>query len=424
MQELQRDAERCESRATELASLGPKEKDQRGRVDELEARWKKIESEQQREEALHLKLELAEKSLQTAEQVLNSRREKVGAVERAQKEVGALEEEHARASPGFEALTATLAEAADRLKIAREILDGAQSAQTVRTKDESHLRDQFDILLFRERLDRVAEAQSAALEAEAFLEGTLPDQEAVEQIEKAQTEALQASARLESGSPSIRVSALSNFVLGVDGERRQLDSGVRLDLTAQQSLTLRIGDIAEVTIAGGKNAADLQEDLEGATRRVEQLCLAVAAKDLSDARALLSRREREEARLMNAKKALAESLRDLTPDLLAEKLTRTQAKVAEYSVAREPDFALPRDLTEAKHFREEADRELEAARAGVDETFSAHSKLQGEATERDKQAFALTLRLRGAKDGLTEALAALAKAPGGGGGRRSRIAGS
>jgi DNA repair exonuclease SbcCD ATPase subunit len=410
MQELQRDAERCESRATELTSLGPKEKDQRSRVDELEEKWKKIEAEQQREEGLHLKLELAEKSLQAAEQTLNTRREKVGAVERAQKEVGALEEEHRRASPGFEALTATLAEAADRLKIAREILDGAQTAQTVRTKDESHLRDQFDVLLFRERLDHVAEAQSAALEAEAFLEGALPDQEAVEQIEKAQTEVLQASARLESGSPSIRVSALTDFVLGIDGDRRQLDSDDHLDLTAPQPLTLRIGDVAEVTIVGGKDAAALKEDLEGATRRVQQLCLAVGAKDLSDARTLLHRRDSEEARLVNAKKMLAQSLYDQTPESLAAKLSRALTKVAEYPVSRDSALPLPRDLTEAKRLVEEADAELKRAKTGVDDAFSAHSRLQGDANERDKQAFALTVRLGGAKDSLAEALADLAKA--------------
>lgn len=407
---LEWDSERCESLALQFAAMGPKESEQRALVAQSENEWKRIEREQQEVENLRLKSELAETAALAAQQSWATRQNMQANVDKARAAVDTLQGEQARAAPGAEAVTASLTEAAGRLKVAREILDAAQAAQALRTRDEHHLRDQLDVLMFGERLHRVAEAQAVVREAEAFLDGILPDEEAVQQIEKAQAEVLQASTRLEGGSPAIRVTALTDFTLGIDGEVRQLGSDDRLDLTAPQPLTLRIGDVAEVAIAGSKNAADLQEALAVAARHLERLCLAVGARDVSDARALLNRREREEERRSNAKKALEESLRDLTPDLLVEKLARTQARVAEYSVARESDFALPSDLTDAKYLREKADQELEAARAAVDEAASAHSRLQGEATERGTQSVALTLRLESAGDALTQALAVLAEA--------------
>lgn len=408
MQALERDSEQCESLAVEFAALRPKKEDQRGQVNELEAKWKEIESEQQREEALHLKLELAEKSLQTAEQVLNSRREKVGAVERARKEVAALEEEHARAAPAAEAHAAALAEASDRLKLAREILVAAQTAQTVRANDESHLRDELDLELLRERLDQVTDAQSAANEAEMFLDSTPIDQKAVEQIEAAHIEVVQAAARLESGSPSVRVMARASFVLGIAGEPRELVRGEQFDLTVLEPVTLRIADMAEVTVAGSKNAADLQEQLEVAARRLKQLCLAASANDLSDAQSLLRRREQEEARLVNAKKTMVQRLRDLSPESLSEKLARTQTKVAEYPAARGSDLPLPGDLTEAKRFHEEANLALKNAKADDVEGLSAHSKLQQSANALEKDDVTRTVKLEGASDALLEAQRELA----------------
>jgi chromosome segregation ATPase len=110
------------------------------------------------------------------------------------------------------------------------------------------------------------------------------------------------------------------------------------------------------------------------------------------ARELVRQRREAEAEAEQATKALNENLRDLTPQLLREKIERAEASVAAYRSGRDLSTPLPADLDEAKPISERATEAADGAhrvenecQVKLEQAEAALSGVQDEASRRSAQ---------------------------------------
>jgi len=136
-----------------------------------------------------------------------------------------------------------------------------------------------------------------------------------------------ARARLEATRPLVLVEALTDLVGAVDGIDVDLPAGSRLERRVDQSLELTLPGVASLSVAVGA-AGDLTgTDLQAAEGRLDSLLREAGAGDLADAERRHKLREDAERIVTEQRRALKESLRELTPEALGEQIAALRGRM-------------------------------------------------------------------------------------------------
>jgi chromosome segregation ATPase len=142
-------------------------------------------------------------------------------------------------------------------------------------------------------------------------------------------------------------------------------------LAAQAALS-SITSLLSLVVTSSSDAAE--EQLAELYRSV-----AITGGDpLAQARNIVRQQRDAQAEAKQAHEALDQNLRDLTPQLLIDKIERVEASIAAYDSKRDPAMSAPADLADAKPVSE-------AAAAAVDEV----RRLEAELQEKSEQAEAV-----------------------------------
>ena len=311
---------------------------------ELSERWRHVEQ-------LEFQAEERDKTHRAA---LSERDQRHGDAERRAKLVSDLDRQNeALAAIGVELEESTPASNAADQRVndavgsrdeAREALDQAIAAHKQACDDRDHHRRMIEVAQFRERLERIADAQARLASAEPVLENIRVNGDLVERIDQAHIAVVRAEAAAEIAAAQVTTTALRDVTLQVDGTGHDLAAGQHLVISVSDAAELRIDDSAMVLVQAGKGSAETARVLDDAQRELQRLCDECDVPDLASARAANDRRDSALRDRDDARKTIKEDQRDLTADELTRMADRHSQRIEEFNASRESQPPLPADF--------------------------------------------------------------------------------
>ena len=271
-------------------------------------------------------------------------------------ELATLVTEAERAAPVLAAVVARAAEAAEELHAAGEALGAAKNAQQQANDDREHHRRQIEVAQLSERRERVVDAQEALSAAEAHIESARVGDDLVSRIEQAHIAAVRAGAAADGAAASIEMTALSDVVLLIGDEEVMLAAGATSRVAVTDEAEFTVPGVVQVDVRAGLGSRDRAAELREADAAFDRLCAAGGVTSLDEARRAVERRKEAERSRAAAIATIKQDLRDLTLDVMAQKIEGLSGRIASYAAERPVDPLLPPGFEEAKSLASEADR--------------------------------------------------------------------
>lgn len=400
--EVEADVERCAALSRAVAACRRRLAEHEQRLPRLGAAHAELSRQAQDVERLRLASELAEADRAAAAADREAREQLAAQVRDAEQAVAELRAERERAAPAAVALDRAYAEAQAAVRTCSAELRTAREAAAAARQDYERARDRLDLELLSERAERVAEAQARAARAEEVLAGPTVDEECLAAVEDAQLALLAAEARLDGDHAVVEVEALGAAAVHVGDRTVSVDAPATVPVTAP--VEVRVPGVAAVTVRPGGAVAGLAAARDEAAAHLADCLSAAGVVDADAARAAHRRREEAERQRADASAVLRRDLRDLTPELLADKVRRLRERVG--------DLPVPADLDPA---RQAADRAEALVASRAEHLSDAEQALDRAAAERDearRAQSAAAARLAVAETTLADRRAALGEARG------------
>ncbi len=294
-----------------------------------------------------------------------------------------LEEDEVKSKGATVDQTAKAAAAADMEAFAG-VFETAERQRAVARADQEHCRNVLDCEQLKERLDRVQAAQADQTAAQTFLDSCLISPEKTARVQDAVVALRTANAGLEGGTVRLQVHALKDLTVSSEGEQTTVSSADNYETEVAGEKAVTLEGIAELTVTAGAAQQELADSLAEAERRLGDACKAAgvnAANAVAEANEAERRREQAVEAIARAGGVLADNLRDLTPELMAEKIERLEERITSYLAERSSDIPMPDNLDRAKEASEQADAAVEASAKDLEKRRKALSKLEAKLGE-------------------------------------------
>ena len=364
---------RLEAEGRRLVDRGA---EQRVRLGEHQARVDALAKLEAGVETIRARFDSARLAASEARRIEKSRQDAISAVAATAAAREGLEAAIREDGPRLEGAQARVAEADLAVDAARADREAAKSRADERQARLARLRDMSDLASLLERRERVQTALAAVQAAAA--DAALPvDATMLASVRDLHRTVELARARLEVSRPLVRVQALIDLVGTVDGLEMPLAAGAAFERRVDRTLELTVPRVASLSVVVGA-AGDLTgTEVEVAAGRLADLLREAGATDLADAERLHKAREDAVRTVTEQRRALLESLRDLTPEALEERIAIVRGRMAE--VEASPAGSGDDDEEDVRRSAEEAQRALasteQSVRAAEQEWQAAHSKL-------------------------------------------------
>ena len=290
---------------------------------------------------------------------------------------------------------------------AQATLAEAETAHRRAVADRDYRRQQIETDQLSERHQRVVAAREDQAAARATVETSLVDDDLVQRIETAHLERATAEAAATSGAATVDVEALSAIQIEIDGQPVALAAGDQHRIEVGGSAQVVLPGTISMVVKAGTGAQDLAERLRRAEADFAAACEQGAVAGLAEARKVALARNDAAGALVRLEKSIAQDLRDLTAELLAQKVDSLTQRVAAYSNGRSAEPPLPADFDAAQALAAQGERARQAAQDHLDR-LSRDLTVATENVHRVEQGgVAARARLEQADKAFSEATAAL-----------------
>jgi hypothetical protein len=376
------------------------------RLRRLEEEKPACDAEVERRRAEAARIEELRRALATREAARDRAREAEQAATRTQRErqaqvtrcgeaaqqVADLEPRAKSAAGALDELGLRRDESQRRLAAVRDAEAAAERRLALARQDLDFRRAELESEQFRERLDRVREAQRQAFEAERVLATNGVTREVLAELQQADAALRHARARLVEGGPRVSVRALAPVEVELDGNAVALAAGQEASVSALRPTQVRLPGTLEVLVRPGASIDQLDRAAHEADRAWTEIAARHGVDSFDAATRAHVAREAAAGALRTARERLRDALRDLTPEALEAKWARAREAKDSYRARRPADPPLPDDLAQAKAVlaRAQAERDdarapvaaaehaLEAAREDHDARLAAQARLDGQ----------------------------------------------
>ena len=349
IQAVERDVEVSRTTAKEIATLIASEVEQGEHSKQLEERLRAVralQSEAERQIALfgqaNAKLENARKDLKARERLRQE-------VEQAHFQRKALLDGIEASTPDLKSAMLAHEQAVHLLAEARAAHDHAEATANLQQGDHTWRRDQLDLEQLRERQARIRRAVSEAKDAQAFLDATRITDALLKKIKDGHVAFKVAKGQFEAGSPTLKVEALTDVTLRIDGKSLKLKVGEISEQAVTGKLRILVPDELRIDVAPGVGAGDLVELFQKASAEIKALLEKAGVDDLDEAERANARRLQAKHTCENRDGIVREALRDLTLEIMDRKIAGLAEQVSRYEKARpgEPPPAKTLEKAEA-----------------------------------------------------------------------------
>lgn len=357
---------------SELPNLEEREAQLKEDLAEHAGVLREIESLEARVNEAKLKLESAAKTVELAVRDQKERTDAVAEVKDDERRLKELRESSADVIANFERAEKQAVDAEVALTEAERKRQEVDSVADVCRADVDHYKNTLFLEQLGERKERIDAARKAAAHAEALLEDSKVDDDALAGIESAERDLLTAEAKLETAAPNVRLLGLASCDFEIDDQQARIEKDESRQLTIADRLRIRIPDQLQVEVAAGASTDELTQRVEDAKRNLSQLCRLAGVVDAQSARNEFNQRCEAVRSIEEKERIERENLRDLSYEELAEKLLRLEQTVPAYLNSRveEPEIAVDLEAAEtawetAEERRRMANTDWESARDTV-----------------------------------------------------------
>ncbi|MGP8075727.1 MAG: AAA family ATPase [Thermoplasmata archaeon] len=365
------EAERHERLSGELLTLSR-------RLHELEEDQKKWGERLQEVKRLEDRTKLASAELEAAQErhsravtAATARSELAHEIEERNHEVEGLRAAYDAEVPELERAEKRHQEAEEDLRSAEHLMEDAEKIATLRKNDHELLRLRFESRLLSERGKRAQRASNDLREAvQALARGGVTDEE-LESLRGLHTNLTVSQQKLEVASPTLTITALSDFRPVVSGEPISLKKGAVRSVPVPDSVVVEIPTRARLEIKPGISLGRLQDSQRDARSAWDAALAKAEVNNLTEA--VESNRSRNEAsaRKKEAEKALRQALRTDEPEPFANveellaKLHELELRIERLERERPTNLALPEKRELAERLAREAQQIFVTAQTRV-----------------------------------------------------------
>ena len=297
------------------------------------------------------------KCQQVAER-LERRRELIEDLRAKSQALSRLREEARGAAPDLESAIKRGGAATSELEQAHVRLGHAEEALRQANADHGYLRDLIDKEQLSERHKRVMEAQEMLRKALAILDVSKVDEQLVARIDEANIAVERSRAARDASAAFVETTALSPTGALIDGEKVNLEINRPRRSVITSEWELVVPNVIRVGVRSGTDARDLAAEFEAAVEVYDRLCAEGKVQSLAEARRQADQRQEALRQRDSASKTIKRDLRDLTAELLAQKVEGLATSTAAYPSERVADAPLPSSFEDAERLASDAKRKF------------------------------------------------------------------
>ena len=332
---------------------------------DLGSQWASAETLRTKVERLDADCRAADAELGRVAETHKSRQVLVEVLGARRDELDALQKRAEQSGPSLALINARCEEADAALSSARDSRRNAEEELRLAVDDRDHQQRLIDKELLSERLERVLAAQEDLKTAESVLASSKVGKELVTKIEQASNKMTRAEAALSVSTASVELSAQAPVSVLIDGNSAELgaDFTQRADVTDRWELV--VPNAVRVLVQAGAGSRNLVADLEAAREEHDLLCAQGGVSDLAEARRKADEQLEAERQRDRAAQDIERDLRDLTPEVLTQKVDGLARRIAAYPSPRPEGRSLPDSLEVAKRIAWDATSALDTQLAEV-----------------------------------------------------------
>lgn len=265
--------------------------------------------------------------------------------------------------------TAQLVQARDAARVARERAgEVAERANAGVERVEATARVSA-LVRTVERLDELRAEEAAEREALAGLPDL--DSATVAALEEAERTVVQLRSRLEASSARVRVEALGDRGVLVNGEALEALGDAGADLAVGGGLTIELPGDLRVTVRPEESTAQLASDLTRAEALQAELLERAGVADLPAAREAAGSRASVAARIRHIAEQMADLLTGRAPEQVSDELEQARGDLAEVTEAWPQGVPVPEDPATARAVARAAAADRQEAAAALQDAETA-----------------------------------------------------
>ena len=279
----------------------------------------------------------------------------------ASREVDTIKARIAAAVPARALAEGHQADLQQKVSAGSAALAAAAAARALATADCDYRRWQIETEQLSERHQRVVAALERQVAATAVVDHSLVDDEVAQRVEDAHLELVKAEASATSAAATVDAHALAAVQIEINGQAVALAAGDHHEIVVVGSAEVVLPGAISMVIKAGAEAQAVAERRRRAEADFAAACAQGGVAGVAEARqAALARTEASRV-VIEAQKSIAQDLRDLTAEALAQKLERLTERVTAYAKDRAADPPLPADLNAAQALAADGERAWQEA---------------------------------------------------------------
>ncbi|MEX2487628.1 MAG: AAA family ATPase [Nitriliruptoraceae bacterium] len=333
----------------------------------------------ERRRACVAELEAADERCKAGTEAVEARRAAIDELARLRTRIEERDADLVPAQERLDELEGALTKADDELRSLGDELEARREAQR-RAEDALAW---YDALQRHAQLDhrqrQVTRIVEDARQAAAALDAIVADEDMIAAIRAAARDLDRAELQRDAAAPTLDVRARRAVDLGVEDETVALEPDGAFTRHVSEPLTVRIGDVADITVRPAAGDRDAQRRVEDARRALAEACAQAGVADVDEADRVDAERRQHLAVLRARDDALASLLDGATPAELAAASDEAAAEAARAAARVDGDELADRD-------RSMLVDDVERARAATEAAAEAHERAQ---QQRDEHAAAV-----------------------------------
>ena len=290
------------------------------------------------------------------------RQELIAELETRTEELKALDARTRESAPALAAAIKHVEETTAALEAAQAALSAAEAERRRADEDRDHHRNRIEVEQLSERHERVVKAEEKLQEANKLLESVKVDDDLLGQIEDAHLAVVSAEAAVA----SVDTTASRELSIEINGEEVVLAAGETQHTVVDEDVLLVVPDTAEIRVRAGTGSQSLATQRRQAQQEFRRLCSVAGVAGQAEARQAAEQRKTAERQRREALDTITRDLRDLTVDVLRDKVEGLTRRVNAYAAERPEDPPLPADFDTSKQVAAANARTVEEKRAQFD----------------------------------------------------------
>ena len=320
--------------------------------------------------------QLADHAMQAANSAAQQRNEMIGRVTADFRKVDEARAQNSKTADALEGAANALRDARIARNAANATAKRCDTDERTRREDHEFRDEEFELLRMEERLEHVAQADTAAATASALLAATRITEKLRASIRSAEVELRTAQGVLNSASPQLIIKALKATSLTINGGHQTLAAGEERLMPVTEPVSATLADLVELRVEPGASAETLRQALSEAQSVLAKACAKAGVAGPEEAEAAWTALQDAKRTVADRDRIAREHLRDLTREALGEHIRTAKARVQAYRASRNSDLAIPATSAEAKTLREQAAKAAADARKGLNDKEAVLAQVQ------------------------------------------------